>query len=146
MPWKPSDVSLPHPAYTGQTTTLKAIARSGNAGETYGITWDTNWDGDFDNDPTTIYPADAHGRIPTISLQPPRGGAAALLGLYPNPEEQGRLVGDVAVQILTRGPSALPSAPLAPKKIELEINLPLAKQLGVKVPMSLLDSATRVLK
>jgi putative ABC transport system substrate-binding protein len=88
----------------------------------------------------------AERRLPTISLQPPRGASAAMLALYPNPEEQGRLVGDIAVQILTKGPSAAPAVPLTPKKIELEVNLPLARQLGVKVPMSLLESATRVIK
>ncbi|HEY5999705.1 MAG TPA: ABC transporter substrate binding protein [bacterium] len=88
----------------------------------------------------------AEKRIATISLLPPRGGAAPLLALYPSPEEQGRLVGDLAVQILTKGPSAAPTTPIAPKKIELEVNLPLAKQIGAKVPMSLLESATRIIK
>lgn len=85
-------------------------------------------------------------KIATISLQPPRGAQAALLALYPDPEEQGRLVGEVVVQVLTKGPGAAPAAPLSPKKIELEVNVPLARQLGVKVPMELLDSATRVIK
>lgn len=83
-------------------------------------------------------------KIPTISLLPPRGDAAALLSLYPSPEEQGRLLGEQAVQIL-RGET--PANPLLlPKKIELEVNLPLARELGVKVPMSLLGTATKVIK
>jgi putative ABC transport system substrate-binding protein len=85
-------------------------------------------------------------KIATLSLQPPRGASAALLALYPSPEEQGRLVGEVAVQILTKGPAAAPTAPLTPKKIELEVNVPLARQLGMKLPMALLESATRVIK
>lgn len=88
----------------------------------------------------------AERRIPTVSLLPPRGAAAPLLALYPSPEEQGRLVGDIAVLVLTKGRAAAPAAPLSPKKIELEVNLPLAKQLGAKVPMSLLESATRIIK
>jgi ABC-type uncharacterized transport system substrate-binding protein len=84
--------------------------------------------------------------LPTVSLQPPRGQNAALLSLYSSPEEQGRLVGEVAVQILKNGPSAAPAAPRTPKKIELEVNVPLARQLNLKVPMALLDSATRVIK
>ncbi len=88
----------------------------------------------------------AERRIPTLSLQPPRGPAAALLALYANPEEQGRLAGEAAVQVLSKGGAAAPAAPLVPKKIELEINLPLARQLGVKTPMALLESATRVIK
>lgn len=88
----------------------------------------------------------AERRIPTISFQPPRGHSAAMLSLYPSPEEQGRLVGGIAVRILTTGATAAPDAPLSPKKIELEVNFPLAKQLGAKVPMSLLESATRIIK
>ena len=83
-------------------------------------------------------------KIPTISLMPPRGALAALLSLYPSPEEQGRLLGEQAIQILK---GDLPAAPLLlPKKIELEVNLPLARALGVKAPMSLLESATKVIK
>jgi len=83
-------------------------------------------------------------KIPTISLLPPRGAAAALLSLYPSPEEQGRLLGEQAVQILRGGSPASPL--LLPKKIELEVNLPLARELGVKTPMSLLGVATKVIK
>lgn len=88
----------------------------------------------------------AERRIPTVSLQPPRGGAAPLLSLYPSPEEQGRISGELAAQILAVGPGAAPAAPVQPKRIELEINLPLARQLGVKVPMALLEAATKVIK
>ena len=83
-------------------------------------------------------------KIPTISLLPPRGSLAALLSLYPNPEEQGRLLGEQAVQILRGNTPANPL--LLPKKIELEVNLPLARALGVKTPMSLLGVATKVIK
>lgn len=86
----------------------------------------------------------AQKKIPTISLLPPRTGSAPLLSLYANPEEEGRLLGEQAVQILKGGKPTVPV--LTPKRIELEINLPLAKQLGVKVPMALLESATRIIK
>lgn len=85
-------------------------------------------------------------RMMTASLQPPRGSMAPLLALYPSPEEQGRLVGELAVQILEKGIGSAPAAPVAPKKIELELNLPLARQLGLKIPMALVESATRVIK
>ncbi len=89
--------------------------------------------------------AAAQKNVPTISLTPPRpGGAAALLSFYPDPIEQGRLLGEQAVQIFNGGTPTNPL--LTPKKIELEVNLPLAKQLGVKVPMSLLESATKIIK
>lgn len=91
-----------------------------------------------------ILTAAAQKRIPTVSLMPPRSGAIPLLSLYPNPEEQGRLLGEQAVQVLKGGAPA--AALLTPKKIELEVNLPLAKQLGVKAPMSLLETATKIVK
>jgi len=34
----------------------------------------------------------------------------------------------------------------SPKKIELEVNLGLAREYGLKVPMSVLNSATKVNK
>lgn len=83
-------------------------------------------------------------KIPTISLLPPRGAAAALLSLYPSPEEQGRLLGEQAVQILRGDTPAVPL--LLPKKIEFEVNIALARQLGLKTPMSLLETATKVIK
>lgn len=86
----------------------------------------------------------ASKKIPTISLLPPRGNVAALLSLYPDPEEQGQLLGEQAVQMLKGGSPAV--SLLLPKKIEFEVNLPLARELGVKTPMSLLGIATKVIK
>lgn len=86
----------------------------------------------------------AQRKVPTVSLLPPRGGSAALLSLYADPAEQGRLLGEQVVQILKGG---APSSPLlSPKKIELEVNLPLARQLGARTPMALLESATKIIK
>jgi len=82
----------------------------------------------------------------TVALQPPRGKAAALLSLYESPEEQGRLTAEVAVAILRKGILAAPATPLAAKKIEFLINMPLAKQLGVRIPMALLETATKIIK
>ncbi len=87
----------------------------------------------------------AERRIPTVSLQPPRGQNAPLLSLYASPDEQGRLVGEIAVGLLKNGIAAAPGAPHA-EKVDLEVNLPLARQLGVKIPMALMESATRVIK
>jgi putative ABC transport system substrate-binding protein len=86
----------------------------------------------------------AQKKVPTVSLMPPRGGAAAMLSLYPDPEEQGRLLGEQVVQILKGGAPATPL--LSPKKIELQVNLPLARQLGAKTPMALLEGATKIIK
>jgi putative ABC transport system substrate-binding protein len=83
-------------------------------------------------------------KVPTVSLHPPRSGSAAMLSLYADPAEQGRLLGEQVVQILKGG--APPSPLLSPKKIELEVNLPLARQLGARTPMALLESATKIIK
>ena len=45
VPWVATDPSIPHQAYNGHATTLKAIARGGNG--TYTVEWDPEGDGTF---------------------------------------------------------------------------------------------------
>lgn len=87
----------------------------------------------------------ASRKIPTVSLRPSESGVYSLLNLYPDPEEQGRLMGRLAVQLL-KGASPSKTRVQSPKKIELEVNLGLARQYGLKVPMAVLNTATRVTK
>lgn len=42
VPWDPADLSVPHQAYNGRTTTFKAIARGGDGN--YTVEWDFNGD------------------------------------------------------------------------------------------------------
>ena len=46
VPWEPLDRTIPHQAYNGHPTTLKAIARGGNGA--YTVEWDFTGDGTFD--------------------------------------------------------------------------------------------------
>jgi putative ABC transport system substrate-binding protein len=84
-------------------------------------------------------------KIPVISLRPSEAGARSLLSLYPNPEEQGHLMGAMAVKLLKGDKPSITSVQ-SPRKIELEVDLGLAREYGLKVPMSVLNSATKVNK
>lgn len=83
--------------------------------------------------------------IPVISLRPVEKGSASLISLYPNPEEQGKMMGQMAVKLL-KGGSPSKTSVETPKQVELEVNLGLARKYGLKVPMSVLNSATKVTK
>ena len=82
---------------------------------------------------------------PTISLRPSDEASSSLLSLYPDPAEQGRLMGELALKILGGGAPGQ-TAILNPKKIELELDVAKAKGLGLKVPLDILKSATKVRK
>jgi putative ABC transport system substrate-binding protein len=84
-------------------------------------------------------------KVPVISLRPPEAGARSLLSLYPDPEEQGRLMGAMALKLL-KGDKPSSTSVQSPKRIELEIDLTLARQYGLKIPMAVLKSATKVTK
>jgi putative ABC transport system substrate-binding protein len=90
-----------------------------------------------------IASAAAAKKIPVISLRPGESGSRSLLSLYANPEEQGKLMGRMAVRLL-KGESPAKTSVMNPKKIELEVGVGVAKQLGLKIPMSVLQSATKV--
>jgi len=84
-------------------------------------------------------------RIPIISLKPPGDADSFLWSMYPNLEEHGVLMGKMAVDLL-EGVSPGDTPVVTPKKIELEVNVGLARKLGLKMPMSVLNSATKVTK
>lgn len=69
----------------------------------------------------------------------------ALLTLEPNPSEQGIQLADYAHAVLSgRSVRSLPV--VSPKKVDLVINLSLAKKQGLKVPFEALTLATRIVK
>ena len=84
-------------------------------------------------------------RIPIISLKPPDETDSFVLSLYPNLEEHGVLMGKMALDLL-QGVSPGDTPVVTPKKIDLEVNVGLAMKLGLKMPMSVLNSATKVTK
>jgi len=84
-------------------------------------------------------------RVPTVSLRPVEGVSSVLLSLYPDSAEQGTLMGRMALQLLQGEPPGKMKVE-TPKKIEFEVNMGAARNLGLKVPMSILQSATKVNK
>lgn len=68
-----------------------------------------------------------------------------LLTITANPDEQGQEAAKLAASVLKgTNPSSLPV--VQPKKIDFIINLKEATAMGLKVPIDLLTSATRVIK
>lgn len=92
-----------------------------------------------------VITAAAARNTPTLSLRPADAGYSSLLSLYPDPAEQGRLVGEMALDILGGGDPGT-TAIRSPKQIELELDIAAAKGLGLKVPLDILKSATKVRK
>ncbi|MBJ6727615.1 ABC transporter substrate-binding protein [Geomonas sp. Red875] len=84
-------------------------------------------------------------KIPVLTLMP--GGAArgALISLEADPAEQGQAAADYAARILAgRKAGQLPV--ITPKKVELVVNLKVARSLDLHVPFPVLAAATKVLK
>jgi ABC-type uncharacterized transport system substrate-binding protein len=67
------------------------------------------------------------------------------LSVYPNTEEYGTLMGKMALALL-QGASPRETPVITPKKVDFEVNVGLARKLGLKMPMSVLNSATKVTK
>ena len=85
------------------------------------------------------------GPVPAASLRQSESSAFSLLSRYPSPEAQGRLVGQLALHLQEGEPPSKTSVQ-PPKIIELDVNLGLARKYGLKAPMAVLNSATRVTK
>ncbi|WP_414652435.1 ABC transporter substrate-binding protein [Geomonas sp.] len=84
-------------------------------------------------------------KIPVISLIPGSAQKGALVSLEADPVEQGQMAADYAARILGgKKASQLPVA--TPKRVDLVINLKMAKALDLHVPFPVLTAATRVVK
>jgi len=84
-------------------------------------------------------------KIPVLSQMPGAAQKGALLSLEADPVEQGQVAADYAARILGgKKASTLPVA--TPKKVELVVNLKIARALDLQVPFPVLSAATRVLK
>ncbi len=92
-----------------------------------------------------ILNAASNRRIPTVSLRPSEAGQDILLSLHPNPDEQGKLMGEMAVRLL-KGESPGKMKIQNPRNIEFVVDMGTARKLGLKVPMSVLETATSVRK
>ncbi|GFO70535.1 ABC transporter substrate-binding protein [Geomonas limicola] len=87
----------------------------------------------------------AESKIPTFSQMPGAAQKGALLSLEADPAEQGQVAADYAARIL--GGKKAATLPVAtPKKVELVVNMKVARALDLHVPFPVLSAATRVLK
>ena len=83
--------------------------------------------------------------IPVASPMPEAAAQGALVSLEISPEEQGRIAAFTVIRLLD---GVLPEklGMKSPRKIELIINLKVARELNIKVPIHTLTIATRVIK
>lgn len=83
--------------------------------------------------------------IPVISTMPDAADKGALISLEINPQEQGYLAAEMAVRIL-EGAKPEHLSMLSPKRIDLVLNMRLAREMGIEIPFSVLGAATRFIK
>jgi len=83
--------------------------------------------------------------IPVLAAMPGAAEKGALMSLEIDPEEQGHLAADIATRIL-EGAKQNNLSLISPRRIELVINLRVARELGVNLPFTVLSNASRVIK
>lgn len=83
--------------------------------------------------------------VPVLSTMPDAAEKGALASLEINPQEQGHLAAEIAARIL-EGARPEHLSLLTPQRVDFIINLRVAREMGISVPLSVLGSATRVLK
>jgi putative tryptophan/tyrosine transport system substrate-binding protein len=84
-------------------------------------------------------------KVPVISQMPGAAHKGAVLSLEADPVEQGQVAADYAARILGgKRPSQLPVA--TPRRVDLIVNLKMARALELHVPFPVLSAATRVVK
>ncbi len=82
---------------------------------------------------------------PVIASMPDAADKGGLLSLEINPAEQGHLAAEIAARIL-EGASPDHLTLLSPRRIDLVVNMRVARQMGITVPFTVLGSATRIIK
>ena len=83
--------------------------------------------------------------IPVIATMPDAAIKGALVSLEINPQEQGQMAAEVAQRLLG-GEKADALSLLAPRRIDMVINMKVAHDLGITIPFPVLSNATRILK
>lgn len=84
-------------------------------------------------------------KIPVISTIPDAALNGAIVSLEINPQEQGYLAAEMAVRIFEGAKTEF--LPLVrPQRIDLVINMRRAREIGIEIPLSVLRSATRLIK
>lgn len=83
--------------------------------------------------------------IPIISTTPDAAEKGALVSLEINPNEQGHLAAEMAARVL-EGAKTEHLSLLSPHRIDLVINMRVAREMGIEIPFSIIGSATRLIK
>jgi putative ABC transport system substrate-binding protein len=82
---------------------------------------------------------------PVAATMPDSAEKGALVSLEISPQEQGHLAAEIAVRIL-EGANPEHLSLLTPRRVELIVNMRTAREMGINLPFTVLDNATRVLK
>lgn len=83
--------------------------------------------------------------VPVISPMPDAAEKGALVSLEISPQEQGKMAAETALQLLN-GTRPEQLSLLSPRRVDLVINLKVARELGINIPFPVLSGATRILK
>jgi putative ABC transport system substrate-binding protein len=83
--------------------------------------------------------------IPVISTMPESAEKGAIVSLEINPEEQGQLAAEIATRIL-EGAKAEHLSMISPHRVDLVINVRIAREMAIEVPAAVLKTATRLIK
>ena len=83
--------------------------------------------------------------MPVVSTMPDAAEKGALVSLEINPNEQGHLAADMAARVL-EGAKTEHLSLLSPHRIDLVINMRLAREMGIEIPFPVIGTATRLIK
>jgi putative ABC transport system substrate-binding protein len=83
--------------------------------------------------------------IPVVTTMPDATERGALISLEIHPQEQGQLAAETATKIL-EGAKQEHMPLVSPRRIDLVINMRIARELGITIPFPVLGNATRILK
>lgn len=83
--------------------------------------------------------------LPVVSTMPDAAEKGALVSLEINPNEQGHLAASMAARVL-EGAKTEHLFLLSPHRIDLVINMRIAREMGIEVPFAVIGTATRLIK
>jgi len=85
-------------------------------------------------------------KAPTASVLSGWAEAGVLLTLSAKAQEQGRRAAEIAAQLLQGKSSPAEIPPLSPREIEFIVNLREARAMGLKIPLEVITSASKVIR
>ena len=84
-------------------------------------------------------------KIPVAATMPDSAERGALVSLEINPQEQGQLAAEIVVRLL-EGATPDHLSLLTPRRVDLIVNMRIAREMGLNLPFPVLGTATRVIK